>query len=143
MHGTLIAQSSLSPSTTFECSCFGTNMLYMHYCFANEFTIVILTRTLSGAINGLCLYVPSPCLLRTLSYLICIGNSTVNWLSHANSKLYSCIVYATFVYYKLCHNVYRKQYQCSYKLCSYLQVNNISVLLCTLTNQITITTFSQ
>ena len=40
-----------------------------------------------------------------------------------------CIVKATFVYYKLSNNVYRKQYQCSYKLCYNLQVNNISVLL--------------
>ena len=47
-----------------------------------------------------------------------------------------------FVYYKLCQNIYRKQYQCTYKLCYNLHVNNISVLLCTLTNQITITTFS-
>ena len=36
-----------------------------------------------------------------------------------------------------------KQYQCSYKLCYNLQVNNISVLLCTFANQMTITTFSQ
>ena len=43
-----------------------------------------------------------------------------------------------FVYYKLYHK--RKQYQCSYKLSYNLQVNNISVLLCTLTNQMTITT---
>ena len=45
-----------------------------------------------------------------------------------------------FVYYKLYNNIYRKQYQPSYKLYYNLQVNNISVLLFTLTNQMTITT---
>ena len=48
-----------------------------------------------------------------------------------------------FVYYELYHNIYRKQCHCSYKLSYNLQANNISVLLCTLTNQMTITTFAQ